>query len=225
VFGRGVYKSIDGGKTWNQKNNGIEGKEPFAWRITRNNKSGEIFLVICRRSDNGSYGDENDGAVYRSDNGGESWKRMILPEGTNGPMSIELDPDNPERMILSAWGRVSPGQFTPDSGGGIFLSADDGKTWRQTLATDQHIHDITIDTRNNSWYACGFNGSAYRSDDRGETWNRLKGYNFKWGKRVEPDPDDPEKIYVITFGGGVWHGPAKGDESSCEDIVSPVFMK
>ena len=36
--------------------------------------------------------------------------------------------------------------------------------------------------------------------------NVLKGYNFKWGKRVDPDPSDPEKIFIITFGGGVWHG-------------------
>ena len=34
AFGRGVYKSVDGGKTWTQKNNGIAGNEPFAWRIT-----------------------------------------------------------------------------------------------------------------------------------------------------------------------------------------------
>ena len=60
---------------------------------------------------------------------------------------------------------------------------------------------------------------------RGETWIRIKGYNFKWGKRVEPDPRDPEKIFVITFGGGVWYGPAKGDVSAHEDIIIPVFQR
>jgi hypothetical protein len=90
---------------------------------------------------------------------------------------------------------------------------------------DQHIHDITYDPRNGTFYACGFNGSAYRSEDRGETWNRIKGYNFKWGKRVDPDPADPDKIFIITFGGGVWHGPARGDENAMEDIVTPVLIK
>ena len=225
AFGKGVYKSIDGGTTWIQKNTGIKGKEPFAWRITRNDKNGELFLIVCRRSDDGSIGNEYDGAIYRSSDGADSWSEMILPEGTNGPMSISVDSENPERLLLSAWGRVSAGQFSPDTGGGIFISEDNGKTWKQTLERDQHIHDITYDSRNKIYYACGFNGSAYRSEDRGESWIRIQGYNFKWGKRVEPDPRDPEKIFVITFGGGVWYGPAKGDESALEDIITPVFQR
>jgi len=223
AFGKGVFKSADGGKSWMQKNTGIEGNEIFAWRITMNEKNNELFLVVCRRSDDGSIGNALDGALYRSANGAETWTKMILPNGTNAPMSLEVDPDNSERIILSAWGRTSPGQFSPDTGGGVFLSEDNGKSWRQTLAKDQHIHDLTYDKRNNVFYSCGFNGSAYRSEDRGETWIRIKGYNFKWGKRVEPDPADPEKVYVITFGGGIWHGPAGGDNNAAEDITTRIL--
>lgn len=223
AFGKGVYKSIDGGRSWNQKNKGIEGKEPFAWRITMNEKNGVLFLIVCRRSDDGSIGNEFDGAVYRSEDGAESWVKMLLPPGTNGPMSIVIDPENNDRLVLSAWGRSTTGKFSPDSGGGIYLSVDNGKIWKQVLAKDQHIHDITIDNRNNTYYACGFNSSAYRSDDRGETWSRIKGYNFKWGKRVDPDPRNPANIFIVTFGGGVWYGPAKGDESAREDIITPVL--
>jgi photosystem II stability/assembly factor-like uncharacterized protein len=164
-----------------------------------------------------------DGALYRSDDAAESWIKMTLPEGTNGPMSLVIDPENSDRLLLSAWGRITPGKFSPDTGGGIFLSQDNGTTWKQVLVKDQHIHDITFDARNNTFYACGFNGSAYRSEDRGETWNRIKGYNFKWGKRVEPDPRDPEKVFIITFGGGVWYGPARGDKNAAEDIVTPIL--
>ena len=73
---------------------------------------------------------------------------MKLPEGTNGPMSIVIDPENNDRLLLSAWGRSTPGQFSPDTGGGIFLSTDNGANWKQVLAKDQHIHDITFDPRN-----------------------------------------------------------------------------
>jgi photosystem II stability/assembly factor-like uncharacterized protein len=223
AFGKGVYKSTDNGKTWTLKNKGIDGKEPFAWRIIRNEKNGELFLIVCRRSDDGSIGNQFDGAVYRSSNGAENWTKMKIPEGTNGPMSLIIDPENNNRLLLSAWGRPTPGQFTEDIGGGIFLSSDNGETWSQVLVKDQHIHDITYDTRNNTYYACGFNGSAYRSDDQGKSWSRIKGFNFKWGKRVDPDPADPNKIYIITFGGGVWHGPAKGDPNAAEDIVTPLL--
>jgi len=225
AFGKGVYKSVDGGMTWIQKNNGIYGKEPFAWRIFRNDINGELFLVVCRRSDDGSIGTEYDGAVYRSSDGAESWSKMQLPDGTNGPMSIIPDPEKSGRLLLSAWGRITSSRFSSDTGGGIFLSSDNGKTWKQTLGKDQHIHDITYDNHTHTYYACGFNGSAYRSEDRGDTWIRIKGYNFKWGKRVEPDPADPKKIYIITFGGGVWHGPARGDENAVEDIVTPFLNR
>jgi photosystem II stability/assembly factor-like uncharacterized protein len=224
AFGKGVFKSVDKGKTWARKNKGIDGKEPFAWRIVQNERNGELFLIVCRRSDDGSIGNDLDGAVYRSSDGAETWTKMKLPEGTNGPMSLVIDHENNDRLLLSAWGRTTPGQFSPDTGGGIFLSKDNGVSWSQVLEKDQHIHDLTYDPRNSTLYACGFNGSAYRSEDRGETWKRIKGYNFKWGKRVDPDQTDPDKIFIITFGGGVWHGPAKGGENDAEDIVTPVLI-
>lgn len=208
AFGKGVYKSTDGGKTWQLKNKGIEGKEPFAWRITRREKDGVLFLVVCRRSEDGSIGNEGDGAVYRSDDGAETWKKMLLPQETNGPMSLVVDSDNPEKLLLSAWGRKTKNEFTPDIGGGIFISKDEGKSWTPVLKDDQHIHDITYDPRIKTYYACGFNNAAYRSQDGGETWQRIKGYDFKWGKRVDLDPRDPTKIFIITFGGGVWQGAA-----------------
>lgn len=219
AFGKGVFKSTDGGKTWKKKNKGLPGNEPFAWRMEKGNKDGSLFLVIARRSDDGSIGNEQDGALYKSTDGAETWTKIILPVGMNGPMGLKVDPQDPETLVLSAWGRAANDRFTPDSGGGIFRSPNGGKTWEHVLKSDQHIHDITYDSRIAVFYACGFNGSAYRSEDKGESWQRIKGYNFKWGKRVEPDPRNPEKIFIITFGGGVWYGPSKGDADAIEDIL------
>jgi photosystem II stability/assembly factor-like uncharacterized protein len=223
AFGKGVYKSTDGGKTWAPKNKGLRGQEPFAWRIIRRQTDGVLFLVVSRRSENGNIGNDGDGAVYRSDDGADTWVPVKLPQGTNGPTCLFADPGNRKRIILSAWGRAAPGRFTADQGGGIFTSDDDGKTWKQVLKQDQHIHDITYDDRVKTYYACGFNASAYRSEDGGNSWKRIKGYNFKWGKRVDPDPRDPSMIFVTTFGGGTWYGPAKGDEQAVEDIVGPAL--
>ncbi|MCK5370116.1 MAG: hypothetical protein KAQ62_16255, partial [Cyclobacteriaceae bacterium] len=219
AFGEGVYKSIDDGNSWQQKNNGIEGVQPAAWRLTQKN-NGDLFLIISRKSDDGSIGNENDGALYKSADGAETWKRMNLPDGVNGPTSLIVDPNDPNRLLLSTWGRYGKTEFSANRGGGIYLSENDGMTWTAVLTKDQHIHDLTVDQQNGVFYASGFNSSAYRSEDRGKSWKRIKGYNFKWGKRVQPDPNDPEKVYVITFGGGVWYGPAKGDEKALEDIVT-----
>ncbi len=65
AFGRGVYKSVNGGKSWELKNIGITQKEPFAWRIVRDDK-GTLYLLVARRSEDGSIGTEKDGALYRS---------------------------------------------------------------------------------------------------------------------------------------------------------------
>lgn len=222
AFGKGVYKSTDGGKTWALKNNGIDGTQPFAWRIERRDQDGALFLVVSRRSEDGSIGNSYDGAIYVSFDGAENWTKLRLPVETNGPTSLIPDPRQHGKLLLSAWGRPVAGKFSPDIGGGIFISEDDGKTWKQTLSIDQHIGAVSFDKRNNRFYACGFNGSAYYSENGGSAWSRIKGYNFKWGQRVEPDPEDPEKIFVITYGGGVWHGPALGDPEAPEDIATPL---
>lgn len=88
------------------------------------------------------------------------------------------------------------------------------------LDKDQHIGDITVDPRDaRTVYATGFEGNAWRSADRGETWQRIRGFNFRWGQRVIPDPADPGEIYITTYGGSVWHGPAKGDPEAVEDVI------
>jgi len=223
AFGKGVYKSTDGGMTWTQKNKGIEGDEPFAWLMERRQSDGTLFLVVSRRSEDGSIGNKDDGAIYRSTDGAESWTKMTLPEGCNGPNEIITDPRYPKRLVLAAWGRFHRNdRFAPDTGGGIFLSEDDGKTWKHVMENDQHIYAVTFDPRNNRYYACGFNASAYYSENDMKTWNRIQGYNFKWGHRVVLDPRDPEKIFIMTFGGGTWYGPAKGDKNAVEDVVPPL---
>ena len=180
-FGRGVFKSTDSGATWALKNDGIEGTEPFAWRLARDAR-GTLYVVVARRSENGSFGNAGDGALYRSSDGAEHWEKLPLPEGLNGPNGLAIDPRDPNRLYLAAWGRRRAKDARE---GGIFLSTDGGQTWRNVLSQDQHIYDVTIDPRDPKLlYAAGFESSAWRSSDRGETWKRIAGYDFKWGHRV-----------------------------------------
>lgn len=217
-FGTGVWKSVDGGKSWKLKRKGLKGKEPFAWRLAMDG-DGVLYLVVARRSEDGSYGNDLDGALYCSADGAENWTQVRLPEGVNGPNGLFIDPRDVRRMCLAAWGRIHKGGAVD---GGVFLTTDGAATWQNVLSANQYVYDVTADPANpDILYACGFESSAWRSINRGETWTRIKGYTFKWGHRVMPDPVNPGMVFVSTFGGSVWYGPAEGDPDAAEDIVTP----
>ena len=212
-----MYKSVDGGLSWKLKNNGIAQKEPFAWRIIRDSK-GTIYVLVARRSEDGSIGTDKDGAIYKSIDGAENWTRVPMPDGSNAPNGLAIDPADPERLYLATWARAAG---IHGDGGGIYLSENGGKTWKQVLDRDRHVYDVTMDPRDSKiLYATGFESSAWTSTDRGEHWSRIPGFNFKWGHRVIPDPEDAQKIYITTFGGGVWHGSVNGEDRPV-DIATP----
>jgi photosystem II stability/assembly factor-like uncharacterized protein len=207
AFGRGVYKSIDNGRSWTEKNNGIAGDEPFAWRITAA-QDGALYLVVARRSEAKDYSASGAGALYRSTDKAEHWQRIDLPSGVTGPTGLEVDPRNPQRLYLTAWGQEGD---SADRNGGVYASEDGGQTWRSLFTQSQHVYDLTIDSKHpDTLYIAGFDAAAYRSTDRGVHWARIEGYDFKWGHRIIVDPNDSTQIYITTYGGGVWHGPAAG---------------
>jgi len=219
-FGRGVYKSADGGRTWKLKNQGITQSEPFAWRLSRSS-NGTLYVLLARRSEDGSIGSAGDGALYRSTDGAEHWERVALPAGVNAPNGLAVDPQLADRLYLAAWARAV-GQH--GEGGGIYLSENGGKDWRPVLDQDQHVYDVTIDPADPKLlYAAGFESSVWRSVDRGLHWDRVPGFNFKWAHRVIPDPQDHQQIYVTTFGGSVWHGSVNG-KNEAVDIATPVLQ-
>jgi photosystem II stability/assembly factor-like uncharacterized protein len=219
AFGRGVYKSTDDGRTWALKNTGITQKDPFAWRIVRD-KNGVLYLLVARRSEDGSIGDDGDGAIYKSTNGAETWTPVKLPDGVNAPNGLGTDPRDPRRLYLATWPHATG---MHGEGGGIYLSTNGGKSWKRIFDREEHVYDVTIDPRNpDTVYAAGYDSSAWISRDRGEHWSRIAGPNFHWMDRVIPDPNDPGKIYIATFGGSVWHGDLKG--KGWTDIATPELQ-
>jgi photosystem II stability/assembly factor-like uncharacterized protein len=225
VYGTGVFKSTDDGKSWVKKNNGL-GANLNVWEITLA-ADGALYLVItCDIVHSGGSAAPvlTQGEVYRSSDRAESWEKLSLPERLKFPNSLTPDPGSPERVYLACWGPITvsdyngdPGQGTTaggkypvpviDSDGGVFCSEDAGKSWKSIFDKEAYVYALAVDPAHPGMlYLNTFNHDAWRSDDSGESWEKLAGYDFHWGHRAIPDRHDPEKVYLTTFGGSVWHG-------------------
>ena len=91
---------------------------------------------------------------------------------------------------------------------------DGGSSWTNLFDEASHVYGVTVDKNQPSTiYIANFEGGLYRSDDGGEHWNKLGGYNFKWAKQHILDPYNSDMLYLTTFGSSVWYGPAHGTDS------------
>jgi len=138
AFGRGFQ--IDRWRlTWALKHAGIEGSQPLAWSTSAIPRA--LFTWSCdRRSDDGKFGNAEEGALY-DPRRGEHWSRIALPQGGETDNGLAIDQRDPARLVPAAWGRsTAPSPATA----GIYLSTNRGTTWR-ACSIRPAIYDVTID--------------------------------------------------------------------------------
>ncbi|MDP6016898.1 MAG: hypothetical protein QGI32_12430 [Candidatus Latescibacteria bacterium] len=224
VYGKGVYKSVDDGRSWDLKIAGVEQRSPNAWELVYG-ADGVLYLVVAFDVlfDDGS-GNRSllDGALYRSTDGAESWESIPLPEGARFPNSLATDPRDGNRLYLCLWsdvevgdyrGRPRDGKDVEQSQGGLLMSEDCGRSWRQVFTAEAYVYGAAVDPRKpGRVYLVTFHHTAHFSEDYGATWQRMKGYDFYWGHRPVIDPHDEDKLYLTTFGSGFWHGRVVAEE-------------
>ncbi|HTE31925.1 MAG TPA: hypothetical protein VK666_16200, partial [Chryseolinea sp.] len=221
IYGKGIFKSTDDGKNWTLKNDGI-GANTCVFELTLAD-NGNLFATVSATPmhKDGRKGREYySGAVYKSSDGAETWTKLDVSSGPLFPNGITVDPENPDRIYLACWAdirlsdlvgsevtRATGGNENIDMPGGIFLSEDGGRTWTSIFDKEQYVYDVTADPYHPGRLYCNtFNQAAFKSDDRGKTWKKIRGYDFHWGQRVIVDSNDPEKVYITTFGSSVLHG-------------------
>ena len=207
--GRGVFKSADGGKTWQAL--GLE-KTAHIGRIWVHPRNADIVLVAAVGD---FFGPSVERGVFRSADGGRTWAQTLKIDSDTGAVDLAADPLNPDLLFAAAWqARQYPWQsyFTPVAGPGsaIYKSADGGVTWtrlggkgwpagplgRISLAAARAATGLRLYAVVSSDAA----GGLYRSDDGGTTWtliNDERAFTSYYASRVTVDPSDPDVVWLV----------------------------
>ncbi|MDZ4822402.1 MAG: hypothetical protein SH856_02980 [Flavobacteriales bacterium] len=125
--GNGIYKSPDGGRSW--KNMGLEATKTIH-RILMHPRFSSTLYVAAHGS---AWGPTPDRGVYRTNNGGESWEKILFVNDSVGCADLVMDPQNPNKLFAAMW-HYGRKPWTFDSGGkgsGLHMTVDGGKTWTQ----------------------------------------------------------------------------------------------
>jgi photosystem II stability/assembly factor-like uncharacterized protein len=205
-YGNGMYKSTDGGKTWTQI--GLENTRQIG-RIDVDPKNPNIVFVAALGH---VYGPNPDRGIFRSTDGGTTWKKVLFKNDNVGAIDVRVDPTNSKIVYAVLWStRRPPWSIYPPAygpGGGIWKSTDGGTTWKQSdvgIPTEgQGRIGITISPTNpKRLYAIvdAKTGGLFRSDDAGASWKLTTDQKRIWGRgwyfsKVVVDPKNPDVVYV-----------------------------
>ena len=226
--GDGVYRSTDGGDNWERL--GLENSERIA-RIRVSPKDSNTVWVCATGH---LWNDHEDRGVYKTTDGGKTWKKTLYVDAKTGCADIDVDPQEPDILYAGMW-QFRRGASFFSSGGptsALYKSTDGGETWRKIEAGlpkgDKGRIAIAIaPSRPATVYAVveAKNTALYRSDDTGESWKEM---NSSFNIQVRPfyfahivvDPNDHNTVYkpglnltVSTDGGKTFNasfGPGGG---------------
>ena len=231
AWGDGIYKSVDGGKSF--KNMGLENTHQIAEIEIHPNNSDIVFAAAVGHL----WGYSGDRGLFRTNDGGNSWEKVLggLPnDGKTGCTEIIFHPSNPDIIYAGFYHRLrQPASF--ESGGekgGLFKSTDGGVTWKKItngLAKGSSgMIDISIHLNNPDIMVMAYEADenlpedqpgtgVYISYDSGESWKFLLKHAVRpfYHGQIEIDPIDPNNIYVVSRGfmisndGGKTFGPRR----------------
>jgi photosystem II stability/assembly factor-like uncharacterized protein len=217
--GNGIYRSVDAGKTWTHL--GLRDGQQIPALAIDPRDSNRIFAAVLGHP----YGPNEERGIFRSTDGGQSWKKVLFKDANTGGSDVVVDPAHPDTVYASLWeSRLGPwedGNQYNGTHGGLFKSRDGGETWRpltKGLPSDLVQINVaiapsdstrlyaTLATSHEGGYGSGAGLGVYRSDDSGESWSKITddprpAMKIGGGDLPVPlvDPKDPNTIYSASI--------------------------
>lgn len=209
TYGNGVYKSVDGGKTW--QNLGLADTRQIG-AIVVDPKNPDIVLVAALGH---AFGPNPERGVYRSVNGGKTWTRVLSHGDDTGAIDVAFDPHNAKTVYASLWqARRLPWNFSSGGpGSGLYRSTDEGVTWKRLEGNGLPTGilgriDVSVSGADSKRvYAMieAKDGGLFRSDDGGNHWKlinddgRLRQRAWYFSK-IYADPKHADTVYALNTG-------------------------
>jgi photosystem II stability/assembly factor-like uncharacterized protein len=207
-IGEGIYKTLDGGRTW--KKMGLD-KTRNIHRILINPQNPDIIYAGAIGN---PYSEHPERGVFKSTDGGSTWERILYTNDSSGVADMIMDPSNPNKLIVAMWQhRRTPWSLTSGGpGSGLFMTVDGGKQWKKLDKSaglpSGHLGRIglAISRSNpNRMYALveATKNGLYSTDDGGYTWE-LVNNDPRWVTNrpfyfqdIACDPENENRIYLI----------------------------
>ena len=207
--GDGVYKSSDGGKSWMHV--GLQDTQAIS-RIRIDPVDPKRVYVAALGH---PFGPNSERGVFRSLDGGRSWKKVLYRNDRAGAVDLAMDPAHPKVLYATLWevNRRPWKLWSGGAGSGIFKTVDGGETWSEITGNpgfpQGELGKITVtvsgaDSRRVWANVEADKGGLYRSDDGGKKWALVNDDRDLWQRafyflRIQADPVDRDTVYVLNF--------------------------
>ncbi len=205
--GRGVWKSLDAGRTWRFMGLPEAGQ---IGRIEVHPRDEDLVYVAALGH---PFGKNPERGIFRSRDGGESWEHVLALNDSTGASDLTMNPVNPRELYAGAWrGERKPwAMISGGEEGGVYKTTDGGDSWTKLaggLPTGVVGKvGVTVSPANPDrvWAIIEAEpeGGVYRSDDAGATWTRTNSENNLrqrawYYTHVQADPQDPNTVYALN---------------------------
>jgi photosystem II stability/assembly factor-like uncharacterized protein len=206
-YGNGMYKSSDGGKSWTSI--GLADSRQIGRVLVDPGNPDLVFVAALGHA----YGPSAERGVFRSRDGGKTWRRVLHTDDNTGAIDLAFEPGNPRTILAALWQtRRPPWNVYPPSNGpgsGLYRSDDGGETWRPVTGRgfpSEGLGRVGIafapsDAMRVYAIVDAKEGGLYASEDGGASWRRASGDKRIWERGwyfggITVDSKDPNTLYV-----------------------------